>query len=55
MFSNLHSVNLYLNSALSWGNLTISFENIHTENDFGYGQTGSVVVSGEVRRTNQAV
>ena len=47
-FSNLTSVNLYLNSALDWGNLTISFQNIHQETDFGYGREGSVVVHGEV-------
>ena len=47
-FSNIHSVNLYLNSALTWGNMTIRFENIQQINDFGYGKTGSVVVYGEV-------
>ena len=47
-FSNIHSVNLYLNSALTWGNMTIKFENIQQINDFGYGKTGSVVVYGEV-------
>ena len=47
-FSSVHSVNLYLNSALTWGNMTIKFENILNTNDFGYGKTGSIVVYGEV-------
>ena len=47
-FSNLHAVNLYLNSALDWGNFTIKFENILENNDFGYGREGSVVVYGDV-------
>ena len=46
-FSNLHAVNLYLNSALDWGNFTVKFDNIHADHDFGYGKEGSVVVYGE--------
>ena len=47
-FSNIHSVNLYLNSPLEWGNFTIKFDNILENNDFGYGKEGSVVVYGDV-------
>ena len=47
-FTNIHSVNLYLNSPLEWGNFTIKFNNILENNDFGYGKEGSVVVYGDV-------
>ena len=47
-FSNIHSVHMYLNSALEWGNFTIKFDNILENNDFGYGREGSVVVYGDV-------
>ena len=47
-FSNIHSVQLYLNSALTWGNISITFQDILSTHDFGYGATGSVVVYGEV-------
>ena len=47
-FSSIHSVHLYINSALDWGNFTIKFDNILEKNDFGYGREGSVVVYGEV-------
>ena len=47
-FSNVHSVHLYLNSALEWGNFTVKFDKILARTDFGYGRAGSVVVYGEV-------
>ena len=47
-FSNVHSVHLYLNSGLEWGNVTVRFDKILARTDFGYGRAGSVVVYGEV-------
>jgi len=47
VFSNMHSVSLYLRGSMSWGNLTLRFENIQNVTDF-YGKKGSVVVYGEI-------
>jgi len=47
-FKNIHSVNLYIKNSLSWGNMTVKFENINGINDFGYRQNGSVIIYGHV-------